>query len=339
MRPKSIILLVVALGCGLVASIGINQVLANRNAGGSAEAETIPIFVAKKDIFTGDKLTPENVNLEEWPKSKVPSGAVTTLQELEDRRARGKFYAGEPILDVKLLAKGQLNSSPTDMIPPGFRAIPIRVDDEKGAAGMVGPGDRVDLQVHVTANPNTGILKTQTRTFLHSIKVFAVDKTVTRTETGEQTVSAKTISLLLTPKQADMVTLASEVGKIRLVMRGTGEDDSLVDDHDPAVLDDVLGPQINEQSKPAETQPNHDLINIIKQQPATEPVAAAPGMHRMVVIEGTSVREVEVPADGSLAPQANPAPPAPSFTAPPPSSPDTESSSGSGAGGNPAPPQ
>ena len=73
MRPKSLILLLLALGCGLVAAIGINRVLANRPVEQAAETgEMVPIFVALADIGLGDPLTAEVLKLEEWPKTKVP---------------------------------------------------------------------------------------------------------------------------------------------------------------------------------------------------------------------------------------------------------------------------
>ena len=80
MRPKSLILLILALGCGLVAAIGINQVMANRATQNTAAVgETTPIFVAVSDIGMGDPLTPQVLKLEEWPKGKVPPGAMDRL--------------------------------------------------------------------------------------------------------------------------------------------------------------------------------------------------------------------------------------------------------------------
>src|SRR4051794_4160392 len=116
MKPKSIILLTLALGCGLVASIGINQVMANRKAE-PASGETLPIFVATVDINLGDPVTPQNIKLEEWPKDKVPKGSLTELKKTEGRRARTRIFAGDPIREEKLLAAGEGAQSPGDMIP------------------------------------------------------------------------------------------------------------------------------------------------------------------------------------------------------------------------------
>ena len=73
MRMKSLILIFIALGCGLVASIGISQVMNRGGGGGSMEMEQI--LVALTDIDIGTKLDAQNVKLEDWPKAKIPEGA------------------------------------------------------------------------------------------------------------------------------------------------------------------------------------------------------------------------------------------------------------------------
>ena len=79
MRPKSMALLMVALGCGLVASIGITHLMANRNVEPSGPvAETLPIFVAIKDIPLGECLSAAMLKQEPWPKDRVPQGACPT---------------------------------------------------------------------------------------------------------------------------------------------------------------------------------------------------------------------------------------------------------------------
>jgi pilus assembly protein CpaB len=149
MRPKSLILLALALGCGLVASIGISQVLDSSNR--PVAVETAPIYVALRNINVGDPLTETMVALEEWPKDKVPVGAVTTWEALEARRPRTNIYQGEPILDGKLLAKGQTND-PIQGVPAGMRLKTISVDARKSAAGLLSPGDRVDMQIYINRN-------------------------------------------------------------------------------------------------------------------------------------------------------------------------------------------
>jgi pilus assembly protein CpaB len=89
MRMKSLILIFIALGCGLVASIGISQVM--DRGGGSGKIEMEQILVALADIDIGSKLDDKNVALEEWPKNKVPEGAVRRIQDIENKFASGRF--------------------------------------------------------------------------------------------------------------------------------------------------------------------------------------------------------------------------------------------------------
>ena len=110
MRPKSLVLLALALGCGLVASIGISQVLDGNNK--PAPVETAPIYVALQNINVGDPMTDKMVALEEWPRDKVPVGAISTWEDLEDRRPRHPRDAGRkamvevsgPVIAIALVA-------------------------------------------------------------------------------------------------------------------------------------------------------------------------------------------------------------------------------------------
>jgi len=230
MRPKSLILLALALGCGLVASIGISQVLDGNN-NKPAVVETMPIYVALQNINLGDPIDDSMVSLEEWPKSKVPIGAITTWEELEDRRPRAVIFEGEPLMDAKLLTKGQRHD-PISGIPDGMRLKTVSVDARKSAAGLLSPGDRVDMQIFVHANEKENIPHPFTKTFLQNVRVYAVDQTVQRGVDGtEARTVAKTVSLLVTPQQANRITTAENLGDISLIPRHP-DDDTIVEDWD-----------------------------------------------------------------------------------------------------------
>ena len=233
MQSKSLLLLVVALACGVVASIGITRVMANRSSTTVVQdVETQPVFVVKEDIPLGNVLTSDKLKLEQWPKGKVPEGVLGTLEEIEGRRPRTKLFAGEPVLDVKLLSKGESAGGAAPQIPVGYRSVPVKVDEVSGGAAMILPGDRVDVLVYAKANCKEGIRTTMTKTILQDIRVFAVDSvwTLEADESG-QSIRAKTISLLLTPEQTERVMLAHELGKIRLALRSPN-------DHEEAELPD-----------------------------------------------------------------------------------------------------
>ncbi len=228
MRAKSVMLLMLALGCGLVASIGITQVMAKRNSGSGKAGETQAIFVALEDIPMGDLVTAESIKLEEWPMDKVPEGAMTNLEQIEGRRPKAKVWAGTVILDHQLFAPGVSAGGAAPQIPIGYRVVSVRVDAESGISNLIRPGDRVDVLLYVKRNPGMATT-TSTRTIFQDLKVFAVNDVFDLGQTeGKETFVAKTVSLLVTPVQMEKFTLAAELGQIRLALR-SHEDKSHVD--------------------------------------------------------------------------------------------------------------
>jgi pilus assembly protein CpaB len=315
MRAKSLALLVVALGCGLVAMLGITQVLAKRNVVEVPTAgDTDSIFVAMKDIAQGDPLNAQVLKLEQWPKNKVPQGGLGNLADIEGRRARTSLYAGEPILDNLLLPKGASQQTAGGMIPKGYRAVAIRVDAASGGGDLVLPGDRVDLLVHMARNDAIGIHETTTRTVLQDIKVFAVNAQVSSDANGPDTksIAARTVSLLVTPQQAEKVTLASELGTIKLVIRSP-EDDVQTKIDDGTVVRDLFGGAdrarrdkerageglLGEKKEPA--QGFHDFIEGVRKQVDAEKGAAAePAKNTwaMRILIGGEVKDVTMEGSG-----------------------------------------
>ncbi len=319
MRAKSIILLVLALSCGLVASIGITQMMAKRGKTGPANVgQSEKIFVAMTDIPMGDPITPQMVKLEQWPKDNVPEGALTKLDDIEGRRPKMKILAKTPILNTYLLTKGASEQGATGLIPKGYRVVSVKVDQVSGGASLIRPGDRVDVLVHVEKSESRGISETSTQTVLQDIKVFAVDDVfvLDSTDKEEAKTTAKTISLLVKPDQAEMVTLASELGKIRLVMR------SPEDDEQPtiagATAQQIFGntsgsDRQNEdlvKQKPT-SNTNEEFIKFLSQQKkkaAEQPVAAPTApvgpaepevqSWRMRVLSGGEVNETILQSDG-----------------------------------------
>ena len=198
MRTKSVVLLMLALGCGVVASIGITQVMAKRGAE-PAQPEVETILVAVSDIPMGDPVSPQMVKPEEWPKDKVPKVALKTLEEIENRRPKSRIFAGWPIQDNQLLGKGVLDQGASDSIPKGMRVIAVKVDLVSGSASLIRPGDRVDVLVHLRQGGGD-LTRTMAKTILQDIKVFAVDdvwEATTPSNSKEKALVAQTISLLV----------------------------------------------------------------------------------------------------------------------------------------------
>lgn len=259
MRPKSLILLALALGCGLAASIGISRVMdANANRSG-ADLDTTPIYVAAHNINLGDPISSDMLVMEEWPTAKAPKGAISSMEDLEGRRPRTTIFAGTPMLEAHLLARGE-TADPITNIPSGFRLSTISVDAETGAAGLLSPGDRVDVQLFMSANQRTGVKTATTRVFLQNIRVFAIEQAVQRAAEGEDEGKTipKTVSLLVTSEQASKIDLAQNVGEISLVPRNPNDEtDAQVVD---VTLEDIFGTRSEKNDR--ESEQNRDTVAV-----------------------------------------------------------------------------
>jgi pilus assembly protein CpaB len=259
--------------------------------------ETTPIYVAKHNLNLGDPIDASMLSLQEWPKDKVPRGAISNLEDLEGRRPRTAIIEGEPILDAKLLAPGQI-ADPIRSIAPGMRLKTISVDAEKSAAGLLGPGDRVDVELFVKADAKNNIMQAQTKVILQNIRVFAVDSTVQRSpDGGEEKTIAKTVSLMLTPDQATKLTLAENMGVISLIPRNP--DDETVAEGGTYRAED-LWDETGRGSRSKEQGRKEDVANDEPKEPdhgglASVVAAAAPPPeppYQMEVIEREAVRLV-----------------------------------------------
>ena len=311
MRPKSLILLSLALGCGLVAALGINQMMAKQNPT-TATGETIDIYVALKDINTNDQIDPKSLKLEPWPKDKVPPDALIRLEDLESRRARTKLFAGEPVREAKLLAKGDAGTGAADSIPSGFRVVSVRVDAVKSSGNLIKPGDRVDVIVHMQ-QPGPHGNQPVTKTFLQDVRVFAVNDLIDRDPANGNKVAAQTISLLVKPDQVELVTLAEEMGKVRLSMRSP--DDEELTDTEGAVPSALLGGddtshRDEESPEVKPEQPGNPLVNLLdklKGSGLPSPVQEENNAFTMTIIRGPDVEEIEIDEHGKIA-RSKPAP-------------------------------
>jgi pilus assembly protein CpaB len=325
MRAKSLILLVLALGCGLVAALGINQVLANRNTDTDNVIETSPILVAMKDIEFGAPLTADVLKLEDWPTAKVPEGSLTSLEAIKSRRARTKLYSGEPVLENKLTS-GE-TSGPSTLIPDGLRVVSVQVNAESSNAGMLKPGNRVDVLVHLIKNSGRDISKTMTKTMLQDVRVFAVNDVyhLSREEKDEGGIMAKTVSLLVKPDQAELVMLASELGSIRLIMR-SDEDGSTASTHGASVSQLISGEMEtgdrDQENLVDEPVDDNGFLAMLNQQPAIEPEPVDLGpAWKMTLIEGEQSRLVGFDSEGNPAGEVMPGNPSQNWEGAPPRGP------------------
>ncbi|MCU0879545.1 MAG: Flp pilus assembly protein CpaB [Pirellulaceae bacterium] len=324
MRMKSLILIFIALACGLVASIGISQVIDRGNPTSNVEYEQILVALADIDINT--KLDAQNVKLEDWPKAKVPEGALRRLEDVEGKYANSRYYKGEPLHISKVT--DQLGGSISKSIPPGFRALPVKVEEDT-VLKAISPGDRVDVMVFLKKSDE--IPETGTFTILKNVRVFAVATNTERNSGGEtdgkpETTNFRTISLLLKPEHARELTVAAQMGKILLTMRHPTEQDD-IDGEEVTPIKDLLSghSKLASDPVPVDQGPASSFLNTV-QSAVSQATPVLPPAHTMQVwgpatveqYEWTSVTGLPTRADQGQAPalQSTPAPAATEPVAP-----------------------
>jgi len=184
------------------------------------EAATAPaqsIVVAARDLPAGSIIQREDVETVAWPGSAVPEGFSRQAGEVVGRGVIMEVKKNEPLLQSKLADKDAGGGLPIT-IPEGMRAVSVEVDKVIGVAGFVLPGTRVD--VLATVMPGNNRTLTTTRIILQNIRALAADQKYQEdTEGKPQYVTV--VTLLVTPQQAEAVTLASTEGKIQLALRNT----------------------------------------------------------------------------------------------------------------------
>jgi len=218
MKFKSLMLLAVAVGCGLVAMLGVQQALSNK-AKPAAQPDMTSVYVAAQEIPPGVFLDETMLKTEKWPKSAVPAGAITDPSQFAERALIIKAVPGDLILQAKLGEKGKSGASVS--IPKGMRVVTVPVNLTQAHSGLMQPGDRVDVLVtYKTRDDQRGTIQ-KTKTVLEYIQVFATDKLRNAEGAADNSgkTSVKNISLLVTPEQGNLLMLAVSKGTLQLALR------------------------------------------------------------------------------------------------------------------------
>ncbi|MDX1566243.1 MAG: Flp pilus assembly protein CpaB [Longimicrobiales bacterium] len=182
-----------------------------------AAAPSRTIVVAARELPAGTILRREDVQTVGWPGLAVPEGFATQAGEVVGRGLIVDVTENEPLIDAKL-ARKEAGGGLSITIPEGMRAVSVEVDEVIGVAGFVLPGTRVD--VLATVMPGADRTQTTTRTILQNVRALAADQRYQQDIAGEpQYVTV--VTLLVTPDDAEALTLASTEGRIQLALRNT----------------------------------------------------------------------------------------------------------------------
>ncbi|MCL5744377.1 MAG: Flp pilus assembly protein CpaB [Acidobacteria bacterium] len=215
------------LGVSLVFALVVSSIfyqMTSRSSGGQKKierVETRDLVVATRPLPVGVSVKPPDVKVIKVSAEAFPKGAFSKVEEVIDRPVISNVLLDEPILEGRLAARGSgLGLAP--VIPVGMRAVTVGVNEVVGVAGFVLPGMRVD--VLLTGSPPGGAGR-MTTTVLQNSLVLSAGQAMQADARG-QPISAPTVTLLVTPEQAETITLAGNEGRIQLVLRN-GSDQTI----------------------------------------------------------------------------------------------------------------
>jgi pilus assembly protein CpaB len=207
------------------ASLILYRVLINRPQNAKAATASAHIVLANKNLELGTVIKEDDVQLADWS-GEIPKGASTKVQDLLGRGVTTTIYAKEPVIDSRLAPKGA-GGGLAAMIPPGMRAVAVRVNEVVGVAGFVVPGMHVDVLISGSAPNSPGSQGTLTRTLLQNVEVLSAGQDFKKDAEGKPVV-VQVVNLLVNPAHAEQLSLASNQTQIQLVLRNPLDRDTAV---------------------------------------------------------------------------------------------------------------
>jgi len=248
MKSKTMILMVVAVVCGLVASYLTSQLIAQKN-------KKVNLVVAKKAVsqWTPIKNPDELFELKEWPEADAPQNPILDMKDLKDRVVLKDIDADKPVSMSMLQDKSKVGLE--GMLDPKSRGMAIVVNAASTAGGFVLSGSKVDI-VHTTR----GSAGVDTKLILENVLVRAVDQQPVRPEDRASQVPT-TVTLQLSPEQALKLCTYKDTGALTLLLRPFGDTSVMEATKDPiAKLPDPI--------QPSEKKRKKGFIQLIQNGPA-----------------------------------------------------------------------
>lgn len=310
MRNRRLIIVITcAVVFGLIAAFSVSRMLS------SAQAYTSNlnnVVVAKVDIPIGSVIIAEQLTTAQFPRGATPDAIFDTPTKLVGRVAIMNIAAREPLTDYKLAAEGSTGGL-SAIIPEGYRAMTVKVDDIVGISGFIMPGTTVDVVVVITPADNTTTSRGPiSKIVLQNIRVLASGTSIDTPKSDRDPNSVRAVTLQVTPQQTEKLALAATEGKLQLVMRnsidqydeqtrGSDKRTLLLGEH--ALPLPEAGILKNEQAAPSLSSPRRrNRVEAPRQEPrnvaAIMPVAPPPPSPRRTSIEmfeGAKKRTVDFP--------------------------------------------
>jgi pilus assembly protein CpaB len=215
MNQRLFSVLIFAFVVSAGASLLLYRLIASRVTA-NAKQPTTQVIVAARTMELGTLIRDSDLKLGDWS-GTLPKGSILRKEDVVGRGVMAAIYEGEPVLENRLAPKGA-GAGLAATIPAGMRAVAVRVNEVVGVAGFVVPGMRVD--VLISGNPPGGspAVGTVSKTLLQNIEVLSAGQNFQKDAEGKP-VQVQVVNLLVTPEQAEILSLASNETRIQLVLR------------------------------------------------------------------------------------------------------------------------
>ncbi|HWQ55778.1 MAG TPA: Flp pilus assembly protein CpaB [Bryobacteraceae bacterium] len=216
MNQRFISVLIFAFVVAAGASFMLYRLMASRITTKAAPS-SVQVVLAARKLDLGTVLRDADLKSADWP-GTPPPGAVLKKDDLIGRGVISTIYESEPVLETRLAPKGA-GGGLSATIPKGMRAVAVRVNEVVGVAGFVVPGMRVDVLISGTPPNQAGVNSNHvTRTLLQNIEVLSAGQEYKKDAEGKPIVG-QVVNLLVTPVQAEQLSLATSQTSIQLVLR------------------------------------------------------------------------------------------------------------------------
>jgi len=221
MRNKRLIIaLLAAVTFGLIAAVSVKQYLLSAQTFN----RTNDVVVAKVEIPVGSRIIAEQLTIAQFPADVTPEGAISVIDDkLVGRVVVTAISPRDPLTESKLAPVGAIGGL-SSVIPEGYRAMTVKVDDVVGVSGFIMPGTLVDIVVVIQPPKGSNNEEMISKIVLQNIKVLASGQNIDKPKNDREVErSVRAVTLQVTPEQAEKLALASSEGKLQLVMRNSGD--------------------------------------------------------------------------------------------------------------------
>jgi pilus assembly protein CpaB len=259
------------------------------------------VAVAKVAIPLGSKIISEQIMVVQFPKESTPDGAFDSPEKLVGRVAVINIAPREPITEARLAPEGT-SAGLSAVIPEGYRAMTVKVDDAAGISGFITPGTLVDVVVVIDPREGSGSQDPISKIVLQNIKVLANGQNIDEPKDERKATSVKAVTLQVTPEQAEKLALATSEGKLQLVMRNQidqGDEQTPGVNKRTLLSGDAAVPAPEPGSLKSEQPAQQATKSVRRSAPVAKP-AEAPAPQptpraSVEMIEGAKKRSVEFP--------------------------------------------